>query len=123
MLGDLLSWLWIAPALWLLVGMPMLDERRKKRSEAARKRRELEWELMMLHAERGREGLEAKLIADLRAIRAASILRAPDTTAEDMLKAVYGEVPEGVEDLPLQTKDEWVLYFWPRMRPKRRKKK
>jgi hypothetical protein len=114
----MLDYIWVLPVLWLLFGMPWLDERTKKRSERNHKRRMLEWELLELNARRGREGLEAKLLADLKMVQAMSVMRGltseEGTTGEDVLRAIKGEVPDGADRMPLATSDDRDIGpLWP----------
>jgi hypothetical protein len=117
----LLNLLWVMPALYLL-SMPTLDERRRRKREERLRTGRLRFELLELQAQRGREGLEAKLVADLTQVLMNSLMRTGDMSYEDIIKALHGEVPEDIGDAPVVSpKDEWILYFWPRRRPRRRK--
>lgn len=118
MIDFVLTWLWLAPVLYLLVGLPIQTERVRKRHERERKARALEWELIELWATRQREGLEAKLLADLRQLLLTSMLRGSmhGTTSDDLVKLLRGEVTEDVASLPVGGGDPFDspgMWLWP----------
>lgn len=121
-----MSWadcLLFAPALFLLFGLPALDARSKKKTERRLREERLKWELAFLYVERGREGLEAKLAADLRQVLVNSLVRADAIDVNSIMRALHGEVADDVADVQVVSpKDDFFMYFWPRMRAKRVKR-